>query len=77
MLNNANFQRFQILTNVNYINASSKFEILKINIEKMRVIKQKNDINDGLKKNIVIFDFIPLINFNFREIYNYIEGMRL
>lgn len=34
----------------------------------MRVIKQKNDINDGLKKNIVIFDFIPLINFNFQEI---------
>lgn len=29
---------------------------------------EKNDINDGLKKNIVIFDFIPLINFNFREI---------
>lgn len=27
-----------------------------------------NDINDGLKKNIVIFDFMPLINFNFREI---------
>lgn len=68
MLNNANFRRFQILTNVNYINVSSKFENLKINIEKMRVIKQKNDINDGLKKNIVIFDFIPLINFNFQEI---------
>lgn len=66
MLNNANFQRFQILTNVNYINVSSKFEILKINIEKMRVIKQKNDINDGLKKNIVIFDFIPFTAFHIR-----------
>ena len=68
MLNNAKFKRFQILPNVNYTNVYSKFEILKINIEKKRVIKQRNDINDGLKKNIVNFVFIPLINFNFREI---------
>lgn len=43
----------------------------------MHTIKQRNDINDGLKKDIVIFDFIPLINFNFQEIYNYIEAMSL
>lgn len=40
---------------MSYINVSNKFEVLKINIEKMGVIKQRNDINDGLKKKRILY----------------------